>query len=151
MRACKFCGVAENTPDRRGNAAHINRDNLCAPCNCLLERVKREPDRLSVDDWNWFNEMCASNMKYGRFVPVAQRRELKHLKLWRCKKCGTFNDTNRDAHYTNYCVACATAIRCNRDMPLRRRQRSDKGGTHYAPLRADAITRPDKRLGRRQK
>lgn len=151
MKTCKFCGIHEGAPDRRGDAAHINRDNLCAPCNYVLERVKRQPERLSVEDWDWFNGMCEFNIKHGMFVPVAQRRALKHLKPWQCKQCGTLNDTNRDPHYTNYCVACATDIRCRRDMPVHRRPRSDKGSTHYAPLRAAVITKPDRRLGRRQK
>ena len=128
---CKFCGIAEGAPDRRGNAAHINRDKLCAPCYYVLERVKREPEKLSQNDWGWFHDMCEFNMRNGMFVPVAQRRELSHLKPWTCKKCGSKHIIYRDANYTNYCTECASEIRLNREMPRYRKERSDKGGKHH--------------------
>lgn len=119
MSSCKFCGIAEGVPDRRGNRAHINRDGLCAPCYYVLERIKRQPDTLSDEQRAWFDEMCRFNMTHDMFVPVAQRRQLKHLKPWRCKRCGEESPMPlacfvTDEHYVNYCRDCATAIRKSR-------------------------------------
>lgn len=130
MRSCKFCGIAEGNPDRRGDPAHINRDNLCAPCYYVLERIKYQPGSLSEEQQEWFREMCEFNMVHGMFVPVAQRRELKHLKPWQCKGCNkrcmpTLLEYVQDPHYVNYCKECATARRKKRDMRKARKTRSD--------------------------
>jgi hypothetical protein len=133
--ACKFCGIHEGAPDRKGKPAHINRDGLCAPCYYILERMKRQPDALTNEQHAWFEEMCRFNMKHGMFVPVARRRDLAHLKPnepWICRRCGTTVEANRDNGYKNYCTMCADEIRLNRVSGQKRRSktRSDKGGTH---------------------
>lgn len=130
MRLCKFCGVPEGSPDRRGDAAHINSDGLCAACYYVLERVKYQPEALSKEQHMWFEEMCRFNMTHGMFVPVTQRRQLKHLKPWECRRCKTrcmpsLLDYVQDPHYTNYCKECATLIRRERDMSKARKTRSD--------------------------
>lgn len=129
MRRCKFCGVAENELDRRGAAAHINRDNLCNACYQLIRTIK-EKRPCSLDDRLWFDKMCKLNMSIGRFVPLEQRRQLKAAAMWQCKECGTFMILQRDEHYTNYCIKCATAIRQSREMPAGRKRRSDRGSKH---------------------
>lgn len=134
MSSCKFCGVAEGAHDRNGKLAHINRDKLCAPCYYVLERVKRQPEKLSADTLDWFVAMCEFNIKHGMFVPVAQRRRLQHLKpkqAWRCKRCGEANDAMRDGAYVNYCQTCAYTIRVERDMPVFRHRRNDNGALKY--------------------
>lgn len=124
-KQCKFCGIFEGAPDRNGKAAHINRDNLCAPCYYVLERVKRQPEALDAEAHAWFNEMCEFNIKHGMFVPVAQRRTLKHLVPWQCKCCGTKAVLTRDPSYIHYCVQCADKIRRGRVMPKTRKTRKD--------------------------
>lgn len=133
MSSCKFCGIAEGAPDRKGKPAHINRDGLCAPCYYVLERVKYQPDKLDAEQHAWFNDICRFNMQHGMFVPVAQRRLLQYLKpkeAWRCKKCGQTLEALRDESYSNYCTVCAETIRKSRAMPKVRNTRSDKGGQH---------------------
>lgn len=131
MSACKFCGVAEGTPDRRGDSAHINRDGLCAACYYVLERVKYQPDKLSEDDWAWFVDMCAWNYKHGMFVPVKQRKELRANEPWRCASCGQSDTLYQDDHYKRYCTTCAKEARRGRVMPEQRKERSDKGKKHF--------------------
>ena len=129
MCRCKFCGVAEGGLDRRGAAAHINRDNLCNACYQLLRAV-REHKAISPEDTTWFNKMCELNLSIGRFVPVAQRRQLRASKPWQCHRCGSFKEFMADEHYKNYCMACADTIRHERELGPRTKQRSDKGGKH---------------------
>jgi len=120
--SCKFCGATEGSIGRRGNAIHINRDTLCGPCYTLLEKVKRQPDKVAADEMVWFETACKQNITLGMFVPIVQRRQAP----WSCKRCG--KQTNRDEHYTNNCVSCAEEIRHNRLMPPKsqRKVRSDK-------------------------
>ena len=131
---CKFCGVAEGALDRRGAAAHINRDGLCNSCHQLM-RVIKEGRPCSLDDRVWFGKTCRLNMSLGRFVPAAQRRRLKAARPWQCKRCGSFRETFRDENYRNYCITCAANIRRERHMPLKgdKQTRSDKGGKHRKP------------------
>ena len=124
-KQCKFCGIFEGVPDRNGKAAHINRDNLCAPCYYVLERIKYQPEVLDAEAHAWFNEMCEFNMKHGMFVPVAQRRALSHLRPWQCKCCSSKNILARDTSYINYCTQCAGNIRRSREMPKTRKTRKD--------------------------
>lgn len=136
MRSCKFCGIAEGGLDRRGKPAHINRDNLCAPCYYVLEHVKYQPEKLDAGTMDWFVAMCEFNMKHGMFVPIKQRKELAHLKpvSWACRRCGTNRITNQDFAYKNYCVVCAEEMRAERMERQKPRsafkRRSDLGGTH---------------------
>lgn len=142
MKTCKFCGVMEGLPDRRGKPAHINRDGLCASCYYVLERARVRPESLSVADMRWFEEMCEENrqqrrrvdkamrdakavgMTYTgpskRFIPAAQRR------VWHCAQCDISDERKRDDAYSRYCTACADYIRRNRSMPAVRKTRSDK-------------------------
>ena len=128
---CKFCGVAEGAQDRRGAVAHINRDGLCNSCYQLL-RVIKEGRPCSLDDRMWFEKMCELNMSLGRFVPAAQRRQLKAKRPWQCRHCGSFKEFMKDEHYKNYCMPCAAAIRRERQLPTKaeKKTRSDKGGKH---------------------
>lgn len=137
MKTCKFCGVLEGGVDRNGKPAHINRDNLCAPCYRVLEQVKYQPDRVSKSTMDWFVDMCKFNIQHGMFVPLRQRRELADLKpaaQWHCKSCGTATITNQDFGYKNYCVVCAEELRARRMERQKPRtafkRRSDIGGTH---------------------
>lgn len=129
---CKFCGVGDGFIGRTNKPVHINRDYLCGPCYTLLEKVKRQPEKIRPDEWLWFSTVCKENMQSGAFVPIAQRRELRNtVKIqWRCKKCGCTGVLDRDNNYTNYCVKCADEIRRGRDMHRnntgRRKTRSDK-------------------------
>ena len=128
MSSCKFCGIPEGMPDWRGDAAHINRDGLCAACNYVLQRVKYQPDKVTHEDQLWFDAMCELNFKRGMFVPVAQRRMLKAAQGWSCKCGGTKEAHRRDSRYTNYCMSCATDIRRTRALPKgpMRKTRCDK-------------------------
>lgn len=127
-RSCKFCGVTEDTK-------HINRDNLCARCYRILEKVRSGV--ASAEEVQWHDDMCRFNIQHGMFVPIRQRRELAHLKpapQWHCRRCGTATITNQDFGYKNYCVECADEMRSQR-MERQKprtsfRQRSDKGGKH---------------------
>lgn len=137
MKTCKFCGIPEGSVDRKGKPAHINRDNLCAPCYYVLERVKYQPEALNKSTMDWFVDMCKFNIQHGMFVPIRQRRELAHLKpvpKWACRRCGTEQVTNQDFGYKNYCVACADEIRAQRLKNQKPRssfsKRSDTGCTH---------------------
>lgn len=145
LKTCKFCGTVERQLDRKGRPAHINRDDLCAPCYNLLERIKRTPDRVTPEEQAWFDDMCEANraqrrrveemqrqakavgMRYTgpekRFVPIAQRR------VWACAHCGLSDERRRDIHYKRYCAACADTVRHHRSMPAKanRKERSDKG------------------------
>ena len=124
MQTCKFCGITEET-------THINRDSLCARCYRVLEKVRQ--GRSTQEELEWHSEMCEFNIKHGMFVPVAMRRKLAHMKpqaAWSCKKCGTTIAGNQDTGYVNYCVECADEIRRNRNMPAKRKVRSDKGKTN---------------------
>ena len=127
MKACKFCGITEET-------THINRDSLCARCYRVLEKVRQ--GRSTPGELEWHNEMCEFNIKHGMFVPVAMRRKLAHLKPappWSCRKCGTTKVGNQDKGYKNYCVSCADDIRLSRKLPAYRKTRSDKNSTHLKP------------------
>lgn len=128
MSSCKFCGISDGLPDWRGDAAHINRDKLCAACNYVIQRVKYQPDRLSHDDKLWFDAMCELNFKRGMFVPTAQRRILKSQQTWACKRCGIKDMRKQDEHYINYCMSCAYELRSSRTLPrgAMRKTRSDK-------------------------
>lgn len=123
MKTCKFCGIGEDTQ-------HINRDNLCARCYRILNKVRQGV--ASAEETEWHEEMCRFNMRHGMFVPVARRRELAHLKPWTCKSCGTQMVVRQDSGYKNYCVRCADRIRADRvaRQGPRLRTRSDKGKTH---------------------
>lgn len=125
MPTCKFCGVTEGMPDRKGRAAHINRDGLCAACYNVLEKMKRQPGKLSYEDRRWFDETCQFNFKRGMFVPVAQRRTLRATQPWSCAKCGNTNPVDRDDNYKKYCIICAQEARCNRRQCEDRKKRSD--------------------------
>lgn len=144
--ACKFCQIVEGGVGRTGRLAHINRDGLCGPCATLLDKVKYQPDKLSVVDKEWFDKQCLLNHQRGLFVPVAQRRVLKvtHRAAWRCKRCGSGHVTDQDFNYVNYCVRCADEIRRNRKMPAKtdRKQRRDKGCEHR---RAEGAISPKNR------
>lgn len=144
LKICKFCGVVDGKPDRKGHPAHINRDDLCAPCYNLLERVKRTPGAVTPEERQWFEDMCEANraqrrrvdemkrqakdigMRYAgpdkRFVPIAQRR------VWACAHCGISDVTKQDPYYKRYCAACADIVRHHRSMPSKanRKERSDK-------------------------
>lgn len=140
MKACKFCGIIEGAPDRKGKLAHINRDGLCAPCYYILERIKYQPEALSAEQHKWFEKMCEFNIQHGMFVPIKQRRELAHLKPkqpWACRRCGATNEANKDLGYKNYCVMCADEIRRTRieGQKPRSKTRSDKGSHHAHYLR----------------
>lgn len=126
--SCKFCGILEGATGRSGKVTHINRDGLCGPCATLLNKLSYQPDKLSMDEWNWFNDRCEKNRKLGMFIPVAFRGSTKIA--WSCRKCGKKN--NQDFYYTNYCTECADEKRHNRCMPpkSKRKQRSDKGLSH---------------------
>lgn len=147
--SCKFCQSVEGSVGRTGRLVHINRDGLCGPCATLLDKVKYQPERVSVDDMEWFDKQCLLNHKRGLFVPVAQRKILRvsHPPKWHCKRCHTPNEANRDFNYTNYCVMCADEIRRNRVMPAKaeRKRRSDYGGTHFRPT-VDVMHKSDRRL-----
>lgn len=134
MGICKFCGVEEDALDRRGASAHINRDGLCNACYQLLRAVRERPADVHLDDMQWFDSTCRSNMMNGRFVPVAQRRVLRETTPWRCKACGTQRVALRDSTYKNYCIDCATKIRRSRQMPPKedRKSRQDKGTSRMA-------------------
>ena len=125
MKTCKFCGIGENIK-------HINRENLCARCYRILMKVRQ--GLASAEEEAWHEEMCRFNMKHGMFVPVARRGELAHLKpkpVWRCRRCGTTAESNKDLGYKNYCVMCADDIRRDRVSNQKKRAtRSDKGGKH---------------------
>lgn len=127
--ACKFCLSVEGSVGRTGRLVHINRDGLCGPCATLLDKVKYQPERVSVDDMEWFDRQCLLNHKRGLFVPVAQRKVLRvtHPAPWHCKRCGTGRIGDQDFNYKNYCVKCADEIRHNRVMPPKsaRKRRSD--------------------------
>lgn len=118
MKTCKFCGITEAT-------THINRDNMCARCYRITERAKK--NLLTQEEQAWFDEMCRFNFKYGMFVPLAQRRELRAAAQWSCKCCGTKDTTRRDDSYKSYCTDCAYAIRSERALPEVRKPRKDKG------------------------
>lgn len=126
-RPCKFCGVTEDT-------AHINRDNLCARCYRVLEKVRRGV--ASAEEQAWHDDMCRFNMQHGMFVPVARRRELADLKPpnWHCRRCGTNRITDQDFAYKNYCVQCAEEMRAKQLEGRKPRsafkRRSDIGGKH---------------------
>lgn len=129
---CKFCQIEEEAIGRTNKPVHINRDRLCGPCYTLLEKVKRQPNKVTLEEWTWFNNVCKLNIMTGAFVPVAQRRELrKTIEVpWRCKRCSDAHILDRDNSYINYCVKCADEIRRGRDMHKnntgRRNTRSDK-------------------------
>lgn len=147
--ACKFCQSVEGSVGRTSRLVHINRDGLCGPCATLLDKVKYQPDKVGVDDKEWFDKQCELNHKRGLFVPVAQRRVLKATQPlgWHCKDCGTQHIADRDFNYTNYCVACADKKRRGRDMPVytNRKPRSDYGGNHFKP-KQDGMTKTDRRV-----
>lgn len=137
MRTCKFCGIGEDTN-------HINRDNLCARCYRILNKVRQ--GLASAEEVKWHNEMCRFNMQYGMFVPVAMRRELAHLKPpkpWVCRRCGTTVESNKDKGYKNYCVMCADEIRFQRQLSQKseRKTRSDKGGKHAGYRRPSMVAK----------
>ena len=117
--------------------ARINRDNLCAPCYRVLDKIKYQPDAVSKSTMDWFVDMCKFNIQHGMFVPIRQRRELAHLKpvaAWSCKRCGTVRLADQDFGYKNYCVECADELRAQRMERQKPRElfraRSDKGGKH---------------------
>lgn len=153
--ACKFCQSMNGSVGRTGKLVHINRDGLCGPCATLLDKVKYQPEKVSVDDKEWFDRKCLLNHKLGLFVPVAQRRVLRltHPPKWHCKKCGTGHVTDQDFNYKNYCVSCADAIRRNRIMPPKtnRKRRSDFEGQHFRPKGGGIMTKQDKRVGKRER
>ena len=107
MNACKFCG---------DSTARINRDGLCARCYRVIERVRRQPEKTTPEDLEWFEDMCRFNERYGLFVPRFRQQ-------WHCARCGCTYD--RDISYKKYCTNCATVVR--RDAAQHRRVRSDKG------------------------
>lgn len=128
MKACKFCGVTESTK-------HINRDNLCARCYRILEKVRQGV--ASAEEVKWHDNMCRFNIQHGMFVPVRARRELAHLKpvpKWACRRCGTTAIVRQDHMYKHHCVRCADAVRAERLANQKPRElfktRSDKGGMH---------------------
>lgn len=127
MGQCKFCGVLEGEQDRRGAATHINRDGLCTYCYKLLADMRKDPEKVRVEDRAWYMKTCKENVAHGRFVPVALR---KTLKKWACKKCGATR--GQDEYYKCYCSACADVVRHDRQMPAKsnRKTRSDKGSSH---------------------
>lgn len=114
MKKCKFCGLPEGAPGRNGKSVHINRDNLCAPCYRVLEKVKYNVGALTDQELEWFEWMCKINIKSGMFVPVAQRRRLRAAQKWTCKRCGCSDLLWRDDNYTNYCKDCASDARKRR-------------------------------------
>ena len=124
MNTCKFCGIAEGAPDRRGNEAHINRDSLCAPCNYVIERIRRQPDKVKPEDYEWFVDMCTFNEKVGMYVP---RFEARRRFVWKCAKCG--RTTAQDRYYKKYCALCADIVRRHARIG-KRKTRSDKGQKH---------------------